>query len=465
MSQAIRILANYGMTIGVSLSSLLTLINSSWNFSFLVEVGGSKEDMKLKLLVFTIATFFVFFLESRKEIRGVKFSSTISLVRIRIIALILLITVTVSTILRSSFPNFSRIYYHFFGVNQLDLSSADLDYFVKTTSCPGNFKVGSSINCSGESITYLYPSSLIREALAFLDLRRHLEFLQLFQLGLLVAVVLFACYKGGQLSFWLMVLLLISPQMQLLMERGNIDLFVLSITMLASIFFAQKRDLYNWLGFSCLILGSLLKFYLFPAVVLTSFILFKRRKRLLAIIATLALSVQLIPEIYLSSTSSISELKGTFGFKSFIFFVNGLENTVNPLPNVISLFTSILICAIPFASGYLKGKSIFRGMKNFGSENLVLAITFLSLWFFANNYHYKLVFLTISLLFLSQNLESTDSAKKGITLVVLLNVFSLLAYRETLFLVSNVVIVYCCGMLSFVFLANFLVSRPVKSLA
>jgi hypothetical protein len=434
--------------------SLMTIINSSWDLSSLVEVGGGKIDLEIKFLVFAVSLISVFLIEHSKYSSKINLSGYITNLRFWIIISVLFTVVTVSTILRLHFPSVSSLFYRLFGVNQLDLRYADMDYFVKTTSCPGNFRVGDLISCEETSLVYLYPSGVIRFMLDFLDLRKYVDVLQLFQLSLFVGAVFLLCRMGTQMTYWLVLLLVASPQMQLLLERGNVDLFVLTLTIFACLAFAQKKRSLNWIGFFCICLGALLKFYLLPAVIVGSIVVFRYRDRLYAIGIAILFSIWLVPEILLSSYSSINELKGTFGLQSLIYFVNGRISTLESIPNLISLCISLLLCTILFFSGYYKARIMFGFNQGYTPGVLVLVTIFLSVWFFTNSYHYKLVFLTVAFIFLIRDLKIGKAANQNFTFLVFLNILALLAYRETFFLVSNVVIVFCCGLFAFVFTAK-----------
>lgn len=221
--------------------SLMTIISSSWDLSSLVEVGGGKIDLEIKFLVFAVSLISVFLIEHSKYSSKINLSGYITNLRFWIIISVLFTVVTVSTILRLHFPSVSSLFYRLFGVNQLDLRYADMDYFVKTTSCPGNFRVGDLISCEETSLVYLYPSGVIRFTLDFLDLRKYVDILQLFQLSLFVGAVFLLCRMGTQITYWLVLLLVASPQMQLLLERGNVDLFVLTLTIFACLAFAKRK--------------------------------------------------------------------------------------------------------------------------------------------------------------------------------------------------------------------------------
>jgi hypothetical protein len=445
----------HAISFGIIFLSLITLQTTSWNLSSIVEVGGGGDHQRLKYVLFCIVLLLIFFLENNRQVYLLPLVKIIDTPKRKLIVFAIIFGVTVSTWIREIFPNSSKTFYNFFGVNQLEQKYADLEYFTKTTSCPGSYAVGDLIDCGGESVPYLYPSSLIRSTIGRIDFRSSLDLLQTLQLGIFLLAIITLLYGSSKLCFWLFLALVISPQMQLLLERGNLDLLILSLTLLACIFASDEKSMPNWVGFGCLLLGSVLKFYLLPSLLIFSWVAFRRLQRAIAICLSLLLTIVLLPEIYSSSLISITELKGTFGLRSLISFASGSTKVEQFYPEPLLILIAS-ICLFVFSVGYKFGKVSFQHKFVGHPELAILTSVFLSIWLFTNSYHYKLVFLNIAFLFLTRDFHSHIGEPQTVALLVVLNFLSILAYRETFFLISNVVVTFSSGLLTSVLVKNLL---------
>jgi hypothetical protein len=251
-----------------------------------------------------------------------------------------------------------------------------------------------------------------------------------------------------------------SPQVQLLLERGNLDIAVFCLSAFAVYCLMQDQAKLG-MAFVFLSIATILKFYTFPALIIVSFIAIRNLNNYLYLLISFSLGLTLFRDVILSSRFGISELRGSFGFVNLLSYSVGEHSTDSIFASLsLSLFFSIVVTSFCLICGFLSAtrKSTPYLLKSDGT--MISSVIFIAMVIFTNSYHYKLVFLllTVSCYFLEYSKQGRylDFA---LIKILSLTVLSLLAFKETFFLPANVIVIFLCGHFLGIF-SQKLTSKP-----
>jgi hypothetical protein len=347
-------------------------------------------------------------------------------------------------------------FYSWFGVLELKPTFADMHYVTNSISCPGYYEIGQLIDCGERVFPLQYPSELIRLFFSPFDLRGLEEFLAISQNLFLCSLIALLISRGNFTTNLLIGIFLASPQFQLLMERGNLDILVISLTGFACIALNRSPNKI-FLPFLLLILSSLLKFFTLPALICFLFIRCRERKYVLFVLVGFMISLYSLRSALLSARVGIDELKGVIGVVPLINFLKFEESSAISNLNKDFLGTVFIVLLVLFLSilGGLKVKLLSVNEASLGAGSIAISLTFVTLWVGASNYHYKLALLCLALIIISTDSIYLKRQSTEMIKVYLLLPIALLAFRETFFLISNLVIAFLVGTLISLALNSF----------
>ena len=230
------------------------------------------------------------------------------------------------------------------------------------------------------------------------------------------------------------ILVLISPPVHFLLERGNIDILIFIITTAVGycMYYGPK-----WLGVILAITASTFKFYSFPVL-----LLFYTKYR--AVAAHVFLSVLVtITAVYmfvdLERIYSGFGIPGGFNFKFGNSVIarglDSLDNITQGNSTIYKLIGFLFLALIYFALRIMPD-SLVSGLHRYDARKepsvwqviqIPLLIAFLSCYFFSESNEYRLIFLIIPLLiFLSNHSFSRSTSIFLYTLTLLVFWFSLI---------------------------------------
>jgi hypothetical protein len=254
-------------------------------------------------------------------------------------------------------------------------------------------------DCSG----YLYGRSLI-QILNFLYLgvgaTQYLGYLFLTILSLAISVAL---PWNSLRTFYVSVVVLTSPPILLLAERGNFDILIFAMVILGSYFFSKGREIISILVFFMI---TLFKYYTLPLLAVT-LILSRRASTKILGLFLFILSIPLIfRDIKITKSGFPASSGAKFGMKIWY------EYFLDFLPHGISIITGLLACASFFIATVLVILYLFRTKviprEKILSRTLTLplgeliflfsGVTFISCYIVGISFDYRLVFCSILIL-------------------------------------------------------------------
>ena len=455
----------YGISISIILLGLLRLVNVDFDLHRLFSVGDyNPQELSFKILAFCLVLLCILCLESRVTQNSEIWKLTPFLFR-RIVSTRLLITlfsflVFAPLLARLYSPSLGASLYNLFGVNAIFPYFADLNLVLNALTCPSVSKIGDLVTCGAGGAVYQYPASIL-----MFSIDSNLLDLLTMIFGILQAIMLVTLLimTSARKEFWVSLpslVLAFSPQVQLLLERGNLDIAVLCLSALA-IYYVMQNQAKLIVAFIFLSIATILKFYTFPAMIIVSIIAIKNRNNYLYLLISCSLGLTLLRDVILSSRYGISELRGSFGFINLLSFSVGNNSTDSTFATFsVSHLLSIFLVLFCLICGFLSARknSAQNLVKSDGT--VISSIIFISMVIFTNSYHYKLVFLvlTVSCYFLEYSKQGRYF-DFGLFKILSLTVLSLLAFKETFFLPTNVIVIFLCGHFLGI-LSQKLTSRP-----
>lgn len=215
-----------------------------------------------------------------------------------------------------------------------------------------------------------------------------------FALGFFLA----SSYK---MNFWQKVFVSVvffSPGMYLLFERGNLDLQIVLLVILAAAFLAKGR---YFPAFVVLVFATLLKFYTLPLLVLVSLLTKNLRQRMLFSFLTVLTLIWVMIDF---SRESILHTYGPvqFGYPVLDHYLEWVGISLPFIPSLVGFLAPWLMCSLLVL---IEGKAgnDYRAKLNQTVSALqedyafiFTAITFCAMFFIALNYDYRLIFLILA---------------------------------------------------------------------
>lgn len=204
-----------------------------------------------------------------------------------------------------------------------------------------------------------------------------------------------------RLSFWQKVLVSLaffSPGTYLLFERGNLDLVIFVLIVLAAALLGKGGFLS---GFFVLIFATLLKFYALPLVVLVAMLSKKPRDRFITTIFTVLTFIWVLVDF--SRGPGLPEY-GTvqFGYPVLGHYFEWLDISVQPLPSLIGFLAPWLVWALLVLLERRAGKGfetrLTQSISNLQNDYafLLTAVAFCAMFFVGLSFDYRLIFLALA---------------------------------------------------------------------
>lgn len=306
--------------------------------------------------------------------------------------------------------------------------------FIWATECrvnvgfPHLFSVYSQIEASETCKGFTYGTTLII-LLSILPI--NLEF----YVGVALALGVFSVFALGfylttsyRMSFWQKVLLTVvifSPGTYLLFERGNLDLQILLLVLMAAALFT--RGIYLPAYF-VLLFATLLKFYTLPLVVLVSLLAKNVRDRILSTVLT---SLTLAWVIFDYSRGPILQVYGPlqFGYPVLDHYFEWLGISVKLFPSLIGFLVPWLVWALLVLTerkaGNLYQTKLRKSLDALEGDYAFIftAVTFCAMFFVGLNYDYRLVFVAVAGVGLILKLKVSRGIKAALWILLLIAVW------------------------------------------
>ena len=219
----------------------------------------------------------------------------------------------------------------------------------------------------------------------------------------LIAVFALGCFLASayRLSFWQKVLVslaIFSPGTYLLFERGNLDLVIFLLIVLAAALLGNGRFLR---GFFVIIFVTLLKFYTLPLVLLVALLSKNSRERFITTVFTLLTFTWVLIDFYRGP--GLPEY-GTvqFGYPVLGHYFDWLDISVQPLPSLIGFLAPWLVWALLVLLERRAGKGfetvLTQSISNLQNDYafLLTAVVFCAMFFVGLSFDYRLIFLALA---------------------------------------------------------------------
>jgi hypothetical protein len=266
---------------------------------------------------------------------------------------------------------------------------------------PELFSVYSQIEANETCYGFNYGTTLMI-LLSIFPISREFYIASALTFGILTVFALgYFLARNYKMSFRQKVLVAIaifSPGTFFLFERGNLDVVIFLLVVIASALLGRGVYLPAYL---ILVFVTLLKFYVLPAVVLASLLAKKVSEKIVVTILTL---LTVIWVIFDYSRGAILPVLGPvqFGYPVLDHYFEWLGLSLDPLPNVIGLLTPLLVWALLILVERRAGTRYQTRLSqtiNILREDyafIFAGITFCGMFFVGLSYDYRLIFLALA---------------------------------------------------------------------
>jgi hypothetical protein len=260
------------------------------------------------------------------------------------------------------------------------------DVYLSQGSCPG----------------YLYGRPLL-QFLSYFGIGESDTKLVGFILMLIVAIIFGWLQKvtDDKSNSYLLALVIVSPPVMLLVERGNADIFIASLVILACIAFTKD---FKYLAYILISVTIIFKFYTAPVLVI--FLLFDKKYRTRAVGAVLLIlaTYSAVHDIRITQTPYPSGALGQFGASVWGKYLDLTDRTWFASTIPLAIDVAFLLAAIITVAiiKKLSHQDLFE--RNFiavpGIQILFLAISSIHIgcFFLGTSFDYRLIYLTIATL-------------------------------------------------------------------
>ena len=269
------------------------------------------------------------------------------------------------------------------------------------TSLPHLFSIYSQIEASDTCDGFNYGTILLI-LLSIVPLNGEFYVAAALTVGVLACFVLgYFLANTYQMDFWQKVLVsvaLFSPGTFFLFERGNLDLVIFLIIVMAAVLLGRGAF---FPAYFILVFATLLKFYALPLVIIVSLLSDSLRRRILTAVLTLLTFAWVIVDF---SRGQILPAYGPiqFGYPVLDHYFKWLGVSLQPLPSLIGFFAPWLIWALLILIERRAGKSFQTRLRQ-SIGNLqddyaftFTAITFCAMFFVGLSFDYRLIFLVLA---------------------------------------------------------------------
>jgi hypothetical protein len=302
-------------------------------------------------------------------------------------------------------------------LGRTEINFGDLGYVIK---CGDSNNLQSDFFSHNNCPDYMYGSLILR-IIEILGVTSNIIYpLGIFFIASLSAIFSYLSTSANNrlFSFIVGALIMISPPIELIIQRGNLDSFMFISVFVSSTLIAKKR-----FGIALLLLSisSLFKFYTLPLLIWSSLLfVHKSNKKMISQSYLFVISIICVIDI-LNINRFPSDAQNFFGAPIFgeylTFIIYGSNSHGDPLLStalgaILYLLASFLLFRLS------KHKTIFPAISDISSNRTSLVIfvfnllTFLSCYFAGLNIDYRLIFIAATTLsFLNLKFQSSFNFK------------------------------------------------------
>jgi len=218
---------------------------------------------------------------------------------------------------------------------------------------------------------------------------------------LIISLILSRLYLWqSRVSFFVSLLIFLSPPILLLVERGNFDILIVAALFMAGFFWEKELKLVSLI---LIFLVSLLKFYTAPLLLIFLFLACSRKIKVFSIVLfTISVPI-IIRDIRITSGGYPHGSNTFFGMNIWVeYFQQFLNSPISPSVAKI-VGASIFVVLTIFVYQLLHRKNLLSCLDYLQSAEsdslnvfrLLSGVTFLLCFFVGMNFDYRLVFLVI----------------------------------------------------------------------
>ncbi len=275
----------------------------------------------------------------------------------------------------------------------------------------------------GECSGYIYGSMLLRVLSSFQVDSAATQYFGYFFMFILAATMsytinMFTKHRESPFIF----LILLSPPVLLLAERGNFDVLMFALIGAAGVLFGKNHQIWALIP---LAIATLLKFYSLP-LFLVFFLLNRNRKQKLATFAVVIIvSVRLIFDLQLIQSSFPSGHSWKFGMSIWSRYLTQLENlNTSEMVHNLSGFTILFLI---FGSTYFflkKGKILNLPQNSSQRSERILfylfLLTHISCFILGMSFDYRLIFISMASVIYLKSFSPKNDLDSRLVLVLTL---------------------------------------------
>ena len=271
----------------------------------------------------------------------------------------------------------------------------------------------------GECSSYLYGRSLV-QTLAFFNIGQNLTQLVGYGFLLLLAISISSVFLvSSKTDALILTLVLLSPPVQLLAERGNFDIVVIFGLTIATYLTRKKLEVAAVLA---IFIVTLMKFYTAPLLLIFIIVGKQLRTKLIAGALLLASAILIQRDIAITDTSYPLGAYSQFGMKIWGEYLNLYNQTTGSDSRnlAVSILVIIFCCfSIIMMKKWMRFKIDFPPIWQKNKSQLFF-LTFISCYLAGTSYDYRLTILAIATFGYLQSLEVSKKLPYVVFLIVIL---------------------------------------------
>jgi len=288
----------------------------------------------------------------------------------------------------------------------------DLEVTVNFVNCYERFgtqiySVPNGVDCSNYVYGFLFVAAGDLFGINHIPIR-FLGFVFLAILAFVIAYFLSALKVKYVSALALMLILVLSPPISLLAQRGNIDILIAFLTILG---FHAIRHRFNVIGFVLITLTVFIKFYTLPLLFLLLFQ--KVFRKPIYFISTLVVLIASVVNFSLIKTLPSDGVYAAFGNRAIYYYLQDAQLFHRNTPHLFGDLSGLIIVisvVIALLAVDTRFKNIFSGLvldKSLGASYAFLCIG-LSCYLFGMSYDYRLVFFLLPMLLFQTRIDLFD---------------------------------------------------------
>ena len=285
-------------------------------------------------------------------------------------------------------------YWHIWGGGNF-IDSQQILQWSKCFETRGNLVFSNEGDCSG----YIYGSTLLK-ILSFFKVdptvTQIFGYMFMFVLAGTIALTIKPFSKFKEDPY--IILILLSPPVLLLAERGNFDIVMFALICLAGILFGRNHKI---LALIPLALATLLKFYSFPLFILFFLLSDNKKTRMATLAIGVAVSVRMLLDLHLIQTSFPSGYSWKFGASIWTRYLTQLDvpnrgEVLNNLTGLLFLLITVVVIFVVLRRRKLDIPPINSGNRVDRLLFYALLLTHFSCFVLGMSFDYRLIFLGIA---------------------------------------------------------------------